>query len=234
MVVFDVSRMAINNFPISYLGEVAVRSIISFFFVLTFIKLIGRRGIKQMTPLELVIVLSLGSAAGDVALYDDTPLLPVLVVFVVVILLYKMFAYALKKSDYFQEKFDGKPLLIIEDGVLKWHSLQKQSFSMDEVMMELRQKSIEQLGQIKLAFLEIDGNISVFEHEKKDIKPGLTTLPLYLLAIKEEIDDKGYYSCCHCSHTQYHEAQNQPGSNKEKCPRCGKTRWVKSGFQPME
>ncbi|WP_170158908.1 DUF421 domain-containing protein [Brenneria alni] len=223
--------MVINDYPIGFLGEVAVRSVISFLFVLIFIKFIGRRGIKQMTPLELVIFLSLGSAAGDVALYEDTPFLSALVVFVVVIFLYKVFTYLLKKSDYFQEKFDGKPLLVIDEGALKWQLIQKQSFSTDELMMELRQNSVGHLGQVQFAFLEMDGNISVFLYENnEDVKPGLPTLPLYMLRVTDEIGKEGYYSCGHCSYTHFQEL-SIPAS-PTVCPQCGARRWVLSATGP--
>lgn len=44
---------------------------------------------RQMSLFEVLIILTLGSAAGDVAFYDDVPLLPVLVVFITLALLYR-------------------------------------------------------------------------------------------------------------------------------------------------
>ncbi len=38
----------------------------------------GRRGVRQMSLFEVLIILTLGSAAGDVAFYDDVPMVPVL------------------------------------------------------------------------------------------------------------------------------------------------------------
>lgn len=34
----------------------------------------GRRGVRQMSLFEVLIILTLGSAAGDVAFYDDVPM----------------------------------------------------------------------------------------------------------------------------------------------------------------
>lgn len=38
----------------------------------------GRRGVRQMSLFEVLIILTLGSAAGDVAFYDDVPMVPYL------------------------------------------------------------------------------------------------------------------------------------------------------------
>lgn len=49
----------------------------------------GRRGVRQMSLFEVLIILTLGSAAGDVAFYDDVPMVPVLIVFITLALLYR-------------------------------------------------------------------------------------------------------------------------------------------------
>ena len=81
MKAFDLHRMALDKVPMDFLGEVALRSLYTFILVFLFLKITGRRGVRQMSLFEVLIILTLGSAAGDVAFYDDVPMLPVLVVF---------------------------------------------------------------------------------------------------------------------------------------------------------
>ncbi|MDR8236297.1 DUF421 domain-containing protein, partial [Acinetobacter baumannii] len=78
-----------DKVPVEFLAEVALRSLYTFVLVFIFLKITGRRGVRQMSLFEVLIILTLGSAAGDVAFYDDVPLLPVLVVFVTLALLYR-------------------------------------------------------------------------------------------------------------------------------------------------
>ncbi len=82
MKAFDLQRMALDKVPMEFLGEVALRSLYTFILVFLFLKLTGRRGVRQMSLFEVLIILTLGSAAGDVAFYDDVPMIPVLVVFI--------------------------------------------------------------------------------------------------------------------------------------------------------
>ena len=89
MKAFDWQRMALDKVPVEFLAEVALRSLYTFVLVFIFLKITGRRGVRQMSLFEVLIILTLGSAAGDVAFYDDVPLLPVLVVFVTLALLYR-------------------------------------------------------------------------------------------------------------------------------------------------
>ena len=69
MKAFDLHRMAFDKVPFDFLGEVALRSLYTFVLVFLFLKMTGRRGVRQMSLFEVLIILTLGSAAGDVAFY---------------------------------------------------------------------------------------------------------------------------------------------------------------------
>ncbi|STV92256.1 inner membrane protein [Klebsiella michiganensis] len=43
--------------------------------------------------------------------------------------------------------------------------------------MELRISGVEQLGQVRLAILETNGQISLYFYEDDDVKAGLSILP---------------------------------------------------------
>ncbi|WP_273855229.1 DUF421 domain-containing protein [Serratia liquefaciens] len=223
MHVFDVDRMLINSYPYSYLLEVALRSTFTFFVVYIFLRLIGRRGVKQMTLFEIVIILTLGSAAGDVALNEDSPLLPVIVTFIVIIGFYRVFTFMINKNAYFQSRLEGKPVMMVKEGVLQFNNATRQSYAFEEFIMELREKGVEHLGQIKLALLEIDGNLSVYFYRNEDVKPGLPILPIPLIKHHTAIEKAGYYSCIKCSHTQHMDH-----CDSYHCPTCRRKMWAES------
>lgn len=64
---FDLQRMLLHEFPLMFVAEVALRALLAFIAVFVFLKVSGRRGIRQLSVFELVIILTLGSAAGDVS-----------------------------------------------------------------------------------------------------------------------------------------------------------------------
>ncbi|EJO48304.1 membrane protein YcaP [Enterobacter sp. SST3] len=97
MKAFDLQRMAFDKVPPEFLGEVALRSLYTFVLVFLFLKITGRRGVRQMSLFEVLIILTLGSAAGDVAFYDDVPMVPVFIVFVTLALLYRLVMWLMSK-----------------------------------------------------------------------------------------------------------------------------------------
>ncbi|MGJ8868501.1 DUF421 domain-containing protein, partial [Salmonella enterica subsp. enterica serovar Kentucky] len=90
MKAFVLHRKALDNVPVAFLGEVALRSFYTFVLVFLFLKVTGRRGVRQKSLFEVLIILTLGSAAGDVSFYDDGPMLPVLLVGITLALLYRL------------------------------------------------------------------------------------------------------------------------------------------------
>ncbi len=104
MKAFDWQRMALDKVPVEFPAEVALRcSLYTFVLVFIFLKITGRRGVRQMSLFEVLIILTLGSAAGDVAFYDDVPLLPVLVVFVTLALLYRGIMWLMGHSEKLED-----------------------------------------------------------------------------------------------------------------------------------
>ena len=99
MKTFDWHRMALDKVPVEFLAEVALRSLYTFVLVFIFLKITGRRGVRQMSLFEVLIILTLGSAAGDVAFYDDVPMLPVLAVFITLALLYRLIMWLMGHSE---------------------------------------------------------------------------------------------------------------------------------------
>ena len=58
MKAFDLHRMAFDKVPFDFLGEVALRSLYTFVLVFLFLKMTGRRGVRQMSLFEVLIILT--------------------------------------------------------------------------------------------------------------------------------------------------------------------------------
>ncbi|KDN55745.1 DUF421 domain-containing protein [Flavobacterium seoulense] len=218
--IFEWNRLLFNEMPEVFLLEVLFRSTVMFIILLLTLKLAGKRGVKQLSVFETVIIIALGSAAGDPMFYEDVGIIPAATVFVVIIVLYRSVTWLTGKSKKFEEFVEGKTECLIIDGKFSVTSFEKESLAQDEFFSELRIKSIEHLGQIKNAFIETSGEISVFYYEDKDVKFGLPILPSLFNQKNKFIPANGIYSCTFCGHT---EEQN---SATATCTICKKDEWV--------
>ncbi len=219
---FDLHRMALDKVPPDFLWEVALRSLYTFVLVFLFLKITGRRGVRQMSLFEVLIILTLGSAAGDVAFYDDVPMLPVLIVFITLGLLYRLVMWLMSKSEKLEDLLEGKPVVIVEEGQLAWQELHSANMTEFEFFMELRLNSVDQLGQVRLAILETNGQISVYYYHDDEVKPGLCILPDKCIERFVKVPDDGDYACLRCSKVETLQAQEE-----RLCPRCKHPEWTK-------
>lgn len=221
MTAFDWQRMLLDDFPVLFLGEVALRALFAFVVVFAFLKVSGRRGVRQLSLFELVVILTLGSAAGDVSFYEDVPLLPVAMVFASLLLLYRLTVLAMSHSIRFTNWMEGKPVTIIKEGLYELNSLSRLNISSDEFFMELRQQGVEHLGQVRLAILETDGDVSVYFYPPEAVKLGLSVLPLEHRPMYVQVPSTAVYACTRCGNTQLIDVEQHAA-----CPRCQNIHWT--------
>jgi len=91
-----------------------------------------------------------------------------------------------------------------------------------EFFMELRVSSVEQLGQVKLAIMETNGQISVYFYDDDQVRPGLCILPDEFVERFMTIPEVGEYACRRCGHVETLSA----GAH-QLCPRCTNPEWTK-------
>lgn len=229
MAPFDWQRLLLHEFPPAFLGEVALRTTIIFLVVLAALKISGKRGVRQLSIFELVIILTLGSAAGDVSFYHDVPLLPVIVVILCVLTLYRLTTWAMERSHRLEKFLEGEPLVIIRDGMFVAHVLERENISFDEFLMELRLRGVEHLGQVRVAILEVCGDISVYFFPDAAVRPGLPILPEQKAQAVTVAHVHALYACNQCGAVQSLQAQQAL-----RCPSCGHARWVRALDTPPD
>jgi len=220
--IFEWERVLLNELPVVFLLEVIFRSTVMFIVLLLTLKFTGKRGVKQLSVFETVIIIALGSAAGDPMFYEDVGIIPAITVFTVIILMYRLVTWLVGKSKKFEEFIEGKTECLINEGTFSVTSFEKESLAQDEFFSELRLKSIEHLGQVRNAYLETSGEVSVFFYEEKDVKYGLPILPHQFNSKSKTISEPGIYACTFCGNTE----EQIPGI--AVCKTCQKTEWVKA------
>ena len=139
----------------SFLAETVLRSCIMFLIIVVSLRLLGKRGVKQLSVFELVVIIGLGSAAGDPMFYNDVGILPPLIVFVMLVSLYSLLTLLVGKSKKFELLLEGKPIYLIENGTFSIDNFKKEVLGADEFFSELRLKGISQLGQVSAAIEEL-------------------------------------------------------------------------------
>jgi len=218
---FDWKELLLGTEEWSFLLEIALRTIIMFLTIIIGLRVLGKRGVKQLSLFELVVIIGLGSAAGDPMFYREVGIISSILVFVLIILMYSMVTYLIGKSQKFETLLEGRSICLIENGEFSIDNFKKENLGSDEFFAELRLKGISQLGQIDQAIEEVSGEISVFYFEDEKVKYGLSIMPDSLKDAVKYIKEEGYYSCIFCGYTE----EKHTGS-AGNCRKCKKDKWV--------
>lgn len=206
-----------------FLWEVLLRTSAMFVIIIACLRILGKRSVKQLSIFELVVIIGLGSAAGDPMFYKEVGLLISVLVFLVVIILYSIITFFIGKIEGFEKVMEGSPSCIIERGKFSIKDFTKEKLGNQELLSELRVKGVSQLGQVETAIEEMSGDISIFFYEDDDVKYGLPIMPDSVKDCLKYIKNEGYYSCKYCGHTEV-KTMGAAGN----CEICDQDEWVKS------
>ena len=218
----DLQQIFLGDMSFGFLCEVAFRTIVMFLILLLTLKLTGKRGVRELSIFETVIIIALGSAAGDPMFYEDVAILPAFVVFIIVLICYRFLTWLAGKSKRFEEFIEGKTECLIKEGKFVVETFNKESLAQDEFFSELRQQSVAHLGQIDYAYLETSGDVSIFFYDEKSVKFGLPILPHLFLNKSKKIPHNGTFACTYCGNIE------ELSAGKATCKICKKDEWVEA------
>lgn len=162
---------------------IILRSSAVYFFMVIALRLFGKKELSQLNTADVILILLISNSVQNAMVGNNTSLWGGLaaasVLFITNFILKKlMFKYP-KFSDFMQEK----PEILIHDGNLDFKTLSKLNISSDELKEAMREHGIEYFKDVKLAMLEIDGNISIISgnqnlkqtyHKRKHIHKSLS------------------------------------------------------------
>jgi uncharacterized membrane protein YcaP (DUF421 family) len=172
---FDLQRMFIGDGDAWLLLEVAFRTIFLYTYAIIIVRLLGKRGLSNLSPFEYVVVFAAGTATGEPMLYPEVPLVYGMIVLTTIVLAHRILARLTRDSRELERLLEGMPKLVVKDGAPLEDALEAEQLSRDELLMELRMQGIENVGQVRYAFLEPSGQLSVFKYESAP-RSGISTL----------------------------------------------------------
>lgn len=149
---------------------VIFRTIFYYFFVVIAYRIMGKREIGQLGIIELIVSLLI---AELVAMNIENPkesIFLTIIPIIILVILEVILAFLSIKSKKFRTFLTGKPSLIIYEGHINYHEMIKQRYSLDDLLMNLREKDIRSLDEVEYAILEPSGKLSVFKYKLFKLK----------------------------------------------------------------
>lgn len=222
---FELGRILLGEAPPLYLLEVVLRTLIVYGYTFSLLRWIGGRTVAQLSMVEFLLVIALGSAVGDALFYPDVPLLPALLAITVVVFINKGIDLAILRWKKAKHMVDGAPRHAVERGRILSETLRREALGADEFLSKLRVEGVRNLGEVETAYIEPDGRVSVFRLPEPI--PGLRIAPPHEILPPAPLTDPtlvpGGMACCVICGGLTPAVEVVPDGS---CPRCGDDRWT--------
>ncbi|WP_134703172.1 DUF421 domain-containing protein [Ammoniphilus sp. YIM 78166] len=140
------------------------------------LRIAGKKSIAQMTHLEIIIILAIGTTMGHVIkenkLWQIVIILSVYILFLIIVQKLQL------RFRKFEQYFIGQATLVIHNGEIIPENLKKLRITNEQLEMRLRRKGIAYISDVKVGTVESNGD---FGYELMPHAQPITKQELYMI-----------------------------------------------------
>ncbi|MBT2687298.1 DUF421 domain-containing protein [Bacillus sp. ISL-47] len=142
--------------------EWGLRAVIAYFFLVIVAKILGQRAISQLRLLDFVMALVIGNIIAHPLSDEELGLKGSVVTTMVLVVLYLASLFSILKWPVIRGLVNNKPIKVVQNGDIIYKGLKKARISIDVLLEELREKNVDDVKKVALAYWEANGSISYF------------------------------------------------------------------------
>jgi uncharacterized membrane protein YcaP (DUF421 family) len=152
---------ATHSTSVPVLLIVAGTTAVIYLFVITLLRVLGRRQLAQLSALDLIVVLLLGSAVETAMIHGDLSLAAGLVSAGTLLVVNRLLTLAFLRSPRLSQLVNGGPILLVHRGQVIEGHLRRVGLTHPDLDAALRGRGFAGPAEVREAVLETDGTISV-------------------------------------------------------------------------
>lgn len=142
---------------------ILIRSGVAFIALLIAARVLGKQTIAQMTYFDFIAAITLGAIGAGIAYHLEKNPLNVLLSLLSFTAIVFLASYISLKSRKARKIFAGDPTIVIQNGKILEHNMAKIRYCLDQLNQHLRQGGVFDIGQVELAIIEPNGDLSVLK-----------------------------------------------------------------------
>jgi uncharacterized membrane protein YcaP (DUF421 family) len=157
--------MFVPNIPIA---EMVLRGSIVYLALFIMIRVVRKRQSSQVGLTDLLVLVLIADAAQNAMSSDYVSITDGLVLVATIIL----WSYLLDWLGYMFPRvgrfIHPRPLPIVEKGRMLRQNMRREQITEEELMTQLREQGVEDVSEVKAAYMEGDGQVSVIKKRGSD------------------------------------------------------------------
>ena len=164
--------------------DIILRSISVYLFMVIALRIFGKKELSQLNTADIILILLISNAVQNAMVGSNSSLQGGLVAALVLFVLNFILKKIMYNSKTITDLVQGKPETLIHNGIIDFKALSKLEITSEELDEVIREHGVISHKEVRLATMEIDGNISVISgdktlkqtHHKRKIHKTLGTL----------------------------------------------------------
>lgn len=146
-----------------YLMSIIKTSILYIFIIFVY-RIMGKKEVGELSIVDLIVTILIAELAA-LTIEDSKSSILVSIIPIVVLVCFQIgYSYLSLKSVKIRNFVEGKPSTIIKNGKIVFSVMSKLRYSLDDLIMQLREQNIKSIEEVDYAVLENDGKLSVFQN----------------------------------------------------------------------
>ena len=146
--------------------EIILRSVSVYFFMIIALRIFGKKELSQLNTTDAILILLISNAVQNAMVGSNVSLEGGLVAALVLFTANFIVKKIIFKNPKIKSLIESDPEILIKDGIVDNVKMKEQEVSFDELEEAVREHGVEKIAEVKLAVLEVDGNISVISMDK--------------------------------------------------------------------
>jgi len=140
--------------------DIALRAIFLYVFIVFVMRVVGRRELSSLGPVDLVMLVVIGDAVQQGLTQDDYSLTGAVIAVCAIAMMQVLSSYLSFRFARARKVLEGQPMLVIENGKLIDENLKRERMTAEEVAEEMRLQQIATFDEVQWAIVENNGSIS--------------------------------------------------------------------------
>ncbi len=152
-------------------GEKILRPVIVYIALIVLLRVVGKRELAQLNPLDLVVILSLSNTVQNAIIGNDTSLVGGLVGAAALLLINSSVAYVKYRWPRMEAATEGRPVTLIENGKVDQAILKRELMTESDLDIIAHENGLDSASEIDKLILDPNGSFLVDgKDEIKDAK----------------------------------------------------------------
>jgi uncharacterized membrane protein YcaP (DUF421 family) len=148
---------------------IILRPAIIYLVIIFGIRIFGKKELSQLSVIDLVFILLISNAVQNAMVGENLTLWGGIVAALTLFVVNYAFKNIFLKSKKISELIQGSPLMLVYHGKVLQKHLKESRLSHDELEAAIREHGVENIEDVDLAVLEVDGNISVLSDQFRKV-----------------------------------------------------------------